>query len=156
MGRISQVNDRGGDIPSLFAFFEGLMMNIIIITNNSEVTYLQPVVSNVSYQIEFLESAELIDVLKRVCNAVHKGHKLLTHPLSGSVKPYETPYKSVAISSECNALDMSSLETIENAIQMAESFKKNVKVKRQLTDKILADFRLIDLQLISNALKSVK
>ncbi len=156
-GRISQVNDRGGVFTASFCVvFVGLIMKIIIITNNSEVASLRPVVTNVSYQIEFLETAELIDVLKRVRDAVHKGHQLLTHPLSGSVKPYETPYKSVALSSEVGALDMSSLETVENAIQMAETFKRNVKVERQLTDKILTDFRLIDLQLISNALKSVK
>ncbi len=131
-------------------------MKITIITNNREVTSLQPVVTNVSYQIELLETAEFIDVLKRVRDAVHKGHQLLTHPLSGSVKPYETPYKSVAISSDCGALDMASLETIENAIAVAKTFKQNNKAERQLTEKVLADFRLIDLQLIGNALKSVE
>ena len=36
-------------------------------------------------------------VLLKIRDLVHTGYKVLTHPLSGSVKPNETPYKSVII-----------------------------------------------------------
>lgn len=44
------------------------------------------------------KEVDLVDVLIVVRDYIHKGHKLLTHPLMGSIKPNQTPYKSVAIS----------------------------------------------------------
>ncbi len=146
----------GGVTRLLFVFLMVRLMKITIITNNTDVKTVQAIAESDNFQIDLVATTDVVDVLSRVRDAVHKGHKLLTHPLSGSVKPYETPYKSVAISSECGALDMASLETIENAIVVAKTFKQNNKAERQLTEKVLADFKLIDLQLISNALKSVE
>lgn len=146
----------GGVTRLLFVFLMVRLMKITIITNNTDVKTVQAIAESDNFQIDLVATTDVVDVLSRVRDAVHKGHKLLTHPLSGSVKPYETPYKSVAISSDCGALDMASLETIENAIAVAKTFKQNNKAERQLTEKVLADFRLIDLQLIGNALKSVE
>ena len=36
-------------------------------------------------------------VLCMVRDAIHQGHRLLTHPLSGSVKPGETPLSLIHI-----------------------------------------------------------
>ncbi len=124
-------------------------MKAIIITNNRAISSLTDIAE---YDVELLENAEFLAVLKRVRDAVHRGHKLLTHPLSGSIKPYETPYKSVALSADRASLDMMSLQTIENAIATAEKFKRQQPGNRHLTEDVLADFRLIDLQLIENAL----
>ncbi len=49
------------------------------------------------YQVEFYECS-YEDILEKVKDEVYRGCKLLTHPLSGSVKPNETPYKSVMVS----------------------------------------------------------
>ena len=62
------------------------------------------------------------DVLIAVRNKIHKGHKLLTHPLSGSVKPNETPYKSVLISKEAGELDLDSLTIIGHSLESYEKF----------------------------------
>ena len=35
--------------------------------------------------------ADIMDVLIHVRDLVHQGHKLLTHPLAGSVKPMRPP-----------------------------------------------------------------
>ena len=51
-------------------------------------------------------------LLKEVRDKIHEGHLLLSHPLSGSVKPNETPYKSVMIAAERGAVDVRSLEII--------------------------------------------
>ncbi len=128
-------------------------MKNIIITNNKDI---KTAFNDGRYQLIILESADYLAVLERVRDAVHKGHKLLTHPLSGSIKPYETPYKSVALSGAVAALDMMSLQTIENAIIKAQHFKSQMTLNRRLSEKILADFRLIDLQLIANALQNDK
>ena len=64
------------------------MSKYMVITNNPlvrsrlddthEVIYLE-----LSYE----------ELLKVVRDRIYEGHRLLTHPLSGSVKPKETPYK---------------------------------------------------------------
>ena len=38
------------------------------------------------FRIEFVD-ASLLDIFLLVRDYVHKGHSLLTHPLSGSIKP---------------------------------------------------------------------
>ncbi len=57
-----------------------------------------------------------------VRDKVHEGHELATHPLSGSVKPNETPYKTIMISEKKGVLDFNSLKIIEDSIATA---KKN-------------------------------
>ena len=70
----------------------------ILVTNNPlvEAQYSS------RFKVVFL-STSLAGVLASVRDYVHKGHKLLTHPLSGSVKPNESPYKSVLLSAAVGA-----------------------------------------------------
>jgi len=79
---------------------------------------------------------------------IHEGHKLLTHPLSGSIKPGQSPYKSVVISKEKGELDIESLRIIEGSIAVA---KRQVAEKEEpkWSKEILEDFQLIDLDLIA-------
>lgn len=103
------------------------------------------------FDVEFIEGG-LVDVMIKVRDYIHKGHKLLTHPLMGSIKPNETPYKSVAISLEPQAAaDMDSVMLIENSIETSMRFIKN-KPPRQWPESILEDFSVIDYDLIKNAL----
>lgn len=57
------------------------------------------------YTVEFVDGT-YHDVLVALRDQIHKGHRLYSHPLSGSVKPNETPYKSVLISIKPQSLDM--------------------------------------------------
>ena len=106
-------------------------MNGILITNNplAEKKYAGRV------EIVYLENAMLIDVLNYVRGKIHEGRKLLTHPLSGSVKPGQTNYKSVMITKETGELDVESLKIIEDSIAMSR--------------KLMEDAQLIDLSLIA-------
>lgn len=91
------------------------------------------------------------EILKEIRDLIHKGHKLLSHPLSGSVKPKETPYKSVLISSECSKLDVYSLKLIEQAIEACDKFEdKSSKFSKQVWE----DFQLVDFELIKGAIAS--
>lgn len=96
-----------------------------------------------------------MDVLVATRDLVHKGHKLLTHPLSGSVKPNETPYKSILVSDNPQTMDMDSLIIIEDSITTARKF---LEMKRHIVwpEDILEDFRVIDFELIKNAIQSTK
>lgn len=103
------------------------------------------------FKVEFVDGG-LVDVMIKVRDYIHKGHKLLTHPLMGSIKPNETPYKSVAISLNVQmAADMDSVMLIENSIETAYRFIKN-KPLRQWPESALEDFSVIDYDLIKNAL----
>lgn len=122
-------------------------MKQYVITNNSLVhkKYMR------EYEVEYLDITYM-DILKYVRDKVHSGHKLLTHPLSGSIKPNETPYKSVIISKEVESLDMDSLMIIEESISTADKFINKIGV-RKFDNKSLEDFKVIDLSLIDGCIR---
>lgn len=91
------------------------------------------------------------EVLLKIRDLCHGGHKLLTHPLSGSVKPNETPYKSVMISLNKGNTDLESLAIIENCITAYEKFDE---LGKQWSKRVLEDFQLIDYTLISSGIES--
>lgn len=103
---------------------------------------------------EFDSERGYLEVLHKVRNLIHLGHELLTHPLSGSIKPSETPYKSVVISEKPGKLDYQSMEIIEDSIEMAKQMIDGSR-KRVYTDKIREDFQLVDYTLLKNALESI-
>jgi len=105
--------------------------------------------------IIFSNAYTYLDVLSITRNKIHEGHHLLTHPLSGSVKPNETPYKTVAITLDKCVLDFQSLSIIEECINTAQKFIEGKKVPLW-TEKLLEDFQLIDYYLIQNAIDSME
>jgi len=110
-----------------------------VITNN-------PLVNNKVEDAAYYSDASLGDILIRVRDKVHLGHRLLTHPLSGSVKPGQTPYKSVVISAlQGEGTDYMSLTLIEDALNMAGRVKTKI-----WSGKILLDLQLIDYNLIAD------
>ncbi|WP_035142649.1 GrdX family protein [Schnuerera ultunensis] len=125
-------------------------MKNIIVTNNKYVC--EKYKDNV--EIKYDEKFTYLDVLEYVRDQIHKGHKLMTHPLSGSVKPNETPYKTIIISKDKSSMDYDSLMIIEDSIATAKKFIKN-KPTPNWTEKVLADFRIIDLSLIENVMDKI-
>lgn len=125
-------------------------MGKILITNNPLVKEQLSEYINVEYY-----ETNYLDILKKVRDRVHLGHKLLSHPLSGSVKPNETPYKSIIISSNKGNLDCDSLIIIEGSIATAEKFLRNFKTPNW-SEKILLDFQTIDLSLVKDIIINEK
>ena len=93
-------------------------------------------------------------VLHQVRNRIHGGARLLTHPLAGSVKPGESPYRSVAIDDIEGTLDMRSLEVIESAIDRFNTMTATPR-NRHYDDRTLGDFQLIDYQLLKSGLEAI-
>jgi hypothetical protein len=124
-------------------------MNYIIITNNDMVYNKY----NNEYNIEFYECS-IKEIMVKVRDRVHEGFKVLTHPLSSSIKPNESLYKSIMISDDKSVLDYDSLVIIENAIMTCDKFNK-IKYNIVYTDKIIEDFKLIDLTVLESALNRV-
>ena len=120
--------------------------NYIIVTNNPLVLEKHGETHNVVYKDVSYE-----DVLREVRDRIHEGHSMLTHPLSGSVKPNETPYKSIMISAERRAIDGESVALIENAIHACGKFEfKSDRYRPEVYE----DFRLIDCTLIESGMAS--
>ncbi|WP_263078113.1 GrdX family protein [Endozoicomonas sp. Mp262] len=120
---------------------------VIIISNNPRVAKKLK-----AFEQNACDSYE--QVLFQVRNKVHEGARLLTHPLAGSVKPGESPYRSVAITDETGELDMRSLELIESAIDRFRTMTSN-KIERQYPAETLEDFQLIDYNLLLTGLESI-
>ncbi len=119
-------------------------MKILLITNN-------PLVEQKYKNVSFINGS-LLDILIETRNYIHKGHKLLMHPLAGSIKPNQTPYKSIVLNNLSEKLDFKSLELIENAIETVRKFQVT---KKQVSDFILHDYQVIDLSLLEAALESL-
>lgn len=124
-------------------------MKTFLITNNPLVYKKLSGVIDIDYREE-----DLSDLYKRVRDKTHQGFSLLTHPLSGSVKPGETPYKTVMMrEGEADHTDFSSVLLIESAIATHEKLMKSrSRLSRTLTDRQKEDFQIIDLTLIVSAL----
>lgn len=120
-----------------------------VITNNPLV---KERLSN-KIDVEYYD-VEYISLLIKVRDKIHIGHKLLSHPLSGSIKPNETPYKSVIIGTEVGILDMESLMVIEKSLDTAKKFIMDKKTPLWDTT-VLEDFQVIDLSLIENVLGNI-
>jgi len=90
-------------------------------------------------------SGNVMDVFIAVRNAVHKGARIISHPLSGSIKPNDSPYKSIVITVSTGKLDVKSLNIIEDAISVLS--RLTIK-NRDYDESVLEDFRIIDLDII--------
>ncbi|MDO6993585.1 GrdX family protein [Brachyspira innocens] len=121
----------------------------ILITNNPK---FNEVNSN-NIQIIYLPDLDFMGILYKARDYIHLCYKLLTHPIVSSIKPYETPYKSIALSNNNGELDLESLELIENSIALTMNFLD--KPRRKLTETIDEDFKLIDYKLVSGAIESI-
>ena len=126
-------------------------LGICVVTNN-------PLVKDKLGQVldvQYIDKG-LIGILETIRDQIHKGAVLLTHPLSGSVKPNETPYKSVII--DCNfgkTTDFESIKLIESAISTAKQFLTDrPNYAENMPEKVKEDCQLIDLTLIQSALPS--
>lgn len=118
---------------------------MLIVTNNPKIG------ENVSDRKVVTLDENYIGILKRCRDLIHEGYELLSHPLYGSVKPNETPYRTV-IMKKGKSLDVNSLNLIEEAIETATKFENN-KATPQWTERVLDDFRVIDFDIFSNTIQ---
>lgn len=122
-------------------------MKMYLLSNNPLVLEKYP-------QGEFIEEGPIWEVLIRARNYIHQGYKLLTHPLAGSIKPNQTPYKSLLLQKrkDRKLVDFSSLQLIESALAAWEKFGP----ARQHGPRVLHDLQVIDLSLLEAALESLQ
>ncbi|MBI9031426.1 GrdX family protein [bacterium] len=120
----------------------------ILITNNPMFKEFK----SKSLQVKFREISAL-DIIVIVRDFLHKNYKLLTHPLHSSLKPNETPYRSIVISDKVGAMvDFESIQLIETAKASYEKFLNDKPVELRDED-ILKDYQTIDCDLILKAME---
>lgn len=124
------------------------MGNNIIITNNPLVKEKY----SENFSVEYYDLG-FLGILEVVRDKIHLGYKLLTHPLSSSVKPNETPYKTVIVSTG-EKLDEDSLLIIENSILTAKKLIKYTWLPKWKKS-ILEDFQVVDLSVIEGAINQL-
>ena len=121
------------------------MANFYVLTNN-------PMAQEKYSSIVRYHKGTVAEVFTVVRDAVHKGAVLISHPLAGSLKPNENPYKTVVLSTREGSLDNDSLALIEGAIAV---LRKMPPKNRQYSDQVLEDFMVIDLDLLNSAITAL-
>lgn len=128
----------------------------IIVTNNSLVKeQYEDTLKNL--RVEYLEDTACLDVLIKVRNYIHQGLRLETHPMAGSVKPNQNPYKSVMISDETSDSEefQEFVTVMENCIMVCRGFLER-KALPDWPEELKKDFRFVDLSLIKSAVDCLK
>ena len=116
----------------------------LIVTNNPLVAECLPK----DYAVDY-ENITYREILVKVRDLVYAGHRMYTHPLSGSVKPNETPYKSIVVDKAPGAFSMEACNLMSNALITFDKFKPLNVV---YSDYHHQDFQLIDYTLLCGAL----
>ena len=106
--------------------------------------------------VDFLEGKGYMDVLLAVRDYIQKGWRLETHPMTGSLKPNQTPYKSIMVSDLPREQEefYSQEMTIENSILSCRKFLE-INQTPNWTEEIRKDFMIVNLSLIEGAIQKV-
>ncbi len=121
------------------------MANFFILSNN-------PLATEKYKELTHEKQADVAGIFEAARNEIHLGSVLINHPLSGSVKPNESPYKSLVLSTRRGAVDMKSLQLIEGAAEVL--IKLGIK-HRNYPQQALEDFQVIDLDLLDSAMQAL-
>lgn len=118
----------------------------ILVTNNDRA--VKKWESNVK-QVFLLDSYE--EVLKKARDLIHTGHKLLTHPQASSLKPNQTPYRTILLYGEAGECAGEDVCLIEKAVETFEKWNAIKKVP-SYNETIGDDYKTIDLSMIENVI----
>lgn len=124
-------------------------MEFIIITNNPKVFHFYKETD----ETIFMKEKSILQILEEINNYIIKGHKLLSDPILYNIENSENPFKSIIISKKPAENNMSSLDIIGGVLQIAEKLPKPISFTAD--EKILEEFRFVDLNLIINSIKEL-
>ncbi|MGM0446280.1 MAG: GrdX family protein [Bacillota bacterium] len=125
------------------------MKKYVIVTNNNKL-----ISKYEDLDVEIIREITIEKIFEKTRDLIHKGYILISHPLAGSIKPYQNPYRSIVLK-KGDKLDYQSLKNYENSYYKYQQFKSNKKNNKSFSDKIKDDYQTIDLTLIDSAFKSI-
>jgi hypothetical protein len=110
--------------------------------------------TNLNLKLNLLKKVGILISFFEARNMIYQGYRLLTHPMSSSLKPNQTKFRSIILQKNQNNLDTESILMIERAIESAEKFLKFKKTP-DWDEKILDDFRTVDMSIIEGVLNRI-
>lgn len=90
------------------------------------------------------------EVLIKVRDMVYDRHLLLTHPQASSLKPNQTPYRSVAVYPKGKEDNLKDIMLIEKCIQVYYEWQEIAPSPEKYSEKVLEDFKTIDLSVVDS------
>ncbi|MBR2674732.1 MAG: GrdX family protein [Mogibacterium sp.] len=123
-------------------------MKYRILTNN-------PMVAeefNLTHEVAYSDISAK-EILGRASEGISNGEILLNHPLYGSLKPNETPYRSLLLRKK-EDISFTAITNEESAALIVKALGAYEKFtdKKETTDtKLLKDYQVVDLSLTASA-----
>lgn len=90
------------------------------------------------------------DVLIKVRDLVYDRHILLTHPQASSLKPNQTPFRSVMVYPKGSEDNMKDIMLIEKCIETYDQWQEIAATPDHYQKSVEEDFKTIDLSVIEN------
>lgn len=128
-------------------------MGYTIVTNNDKCrTAYQG-----RYTVAYNRDWTYLDVLLHTRDLIHRGAQLITHPMAGSLKPNQTPYRSVVVGGYSleDKAPWRDVALIEQSIEACEKFLRCRPLPRWQAQ-ALEDFRTLDLSFLEGALSPAR
>ena len=95
------------------------------------------------------------DVLIKVRDLVYDKHVLLTHPQASSLKPNQTPYRSVVVYPKGEEDNIKDIMLIDKCIQVYQEWQDIAPSPKSYQEKVANDFKTIDLSVIDNIIPRI-
>ena len=121
----------------------------IIVTNNNRVyeKYRN------TMTVLLLDTYE--EVLFKVRDMVYDRHKLLTHPQASSLKPNQTPFRSVIVYPKGKDDNMDDILLIEKCIETFRKWQEIAPTPAKYAENVTEDFKTIDLSVIDGVIPKI-
>ena len=116
----------------------------ILVTNNDRVYEKYKNITNV------LLVASYEAVLIKVRDLVYDRHVLLTHPQASSLKPNQTPYRSVAVYPKGDEDNTKDIMLIEKCIETYRQWQDIAPTPTNYEERVANDFKTMDLSVVDN------
>ena len=96
------------------------------------------------------------EVLIKVRDMVYDKHILLTHPQASSLKPNQTPYRSVAVYPRGKDDNMKDIFLIEKCLQVYYEWQEIAPSPEKYEARVANDFKTIDLSVVDNIIPRLR
>lgn len=95
------------------------------------------------------------EVLIKARDMVYDRHVLLTHPQASSLKPNQTPYRSVVVYPKGEEDNMKDILLIEKCIETFRQWQEIAPTPKDYAEKVAEDFKTIDLSVVDNIIPRI-
>ncbi|MCI8795818.1 MAG: GrdX protein [Dorea sp.] len=122
----------------------------ILVTNNNRVYEKYKDIMKVLYMQSYEE------VLLKVRDLIYDRHVLLTHPQASSLKPNQTPYRSVIVYPKRKEDNTEDILLIEKCLETYCQWQKIASTPKKYEEQVAEDFKTIDLSVIDNVIPRIR